>query len=158
MLKNRSIYLFHRRNRLRDAFVRHLDQSVKVSCVHFASSPSHVIGSSDLVDLWVSNKNQSVWSFARVVRRDHVNRARHADHAARACDRFAYSIVKVTRLCDYQTWQTRFILFFEKFTSCAKVCEFFSWLCFLDADWLSRQTDTRPSNKKYLFAALELGC
>ena len=32
----------------------------------------------DLVDLWVI-KIKSLWSFAHVVRRDHVNRARNAD-------------------------------------------------------------------------------
>ena len=44
-----------------------------------------------------------------VVRRDHVNRARNADHAARTCERFVYSIVKITRLYDYQTWRTHLI-------------------------------------------------
>ena len=68
----------------------------------------HVIGFSDLVDLWVI-KIKSLWSFARVVRRDHVNRARNADHTARACEMFVYSIVKITRLYDYRTWQTHFL-------------------------------------------------
>ena len=30
--------------------------------------------------------------------RDQVNRAQNTDHAARACEQFAYSIVKITRL------------------------------------------------------------
>ena len=34
-------------------------------------------------------------------------------------ERFVYSIVKVTRFCDYQTRQTHLV---EKFTRCAKVC------------------------------------
>ena len=96
----------------------------------------HVIGFSGLVDLWVI-KIKSLWSFARVVRRDHVNRARNADHTARACEMFVYSIVKITRLYDYQTWQT----LFEKFTRCAKVCGlYFSSFCFSGADWLGRQS------------------
>ena len=32
-----------------------------------------------------------------------MNRARNADHAARTCERFVYSITKITRLYDYQT-------------------------------------------------------
>ena len=45
---------------------------------------------------------------------------------------------KIARVYEYQTWPTHL---FEKCTRCAKVCGlFFSWLCFLDADWLCRQT------------------
>ena len=106
-----------------------LTASTKVETI-FLSRRLHVIGSSDLVDLWVI-KIKSLWSFAHVVRRDHVNRARNADHAARTCERFVYSIVKITRLYDYQTWQTRFW---------RNLLELFSWLCFSDADWLRRQT------------------
>ena len=48
---------------------------------------------------FVGNKiKKSLWSFARVVRRDPVNRARNADHATRTCERFVYSTVKITRL------------------------------------------------------------
>ena len=65
-----------------------------------------VIGFYDPVDLWVI-KIKSPWSFAKVVRRDRVNRARNADNAARTRERFVYSIVKITRLYDYQTWRTR---------------------------------------------------
>ena len=45
------------------------------------SQTNHAIEVSDLFDLWVI-KIKSLWSFAHVVRRDHVNRARNADHAA----------------------------------------------------------------------------
>ena len=44
---------------------------------------------SNLFDLWVI-KIKSLWSFARVVRQDKVNRTRNADHAARTCERFVY--------------------------------------------------------------------
>ena len=37
-----------------------------------------------------------------------MNRARNTDDAARRCERFVYSTVKITRLHDYQTWQTHF--------------------------------------------------
>ena len=47
----------------------------------------HVIRFYDLVDLWVI-KIKSLWSFARVVHREQVNRARNADHAAKTCERF----------------------------------------------------------------------
>ena len=37
-----------------------------------------------------------------------MNRARNANHAAIARERFVYFTVKIPRLYDYQTWQTRF--------------------------------------------------
>ena len=37
-----------------------------------------------------------------------MNRARNADHPARTHERFVYSIVKIIRLYNYQTWQTHF--------------------------------------------------
>ena len=91
--------------------------------LYFAFCFLHVstIGFSDHVDLWVI-KIKSLWSIARLVRRDHVSRARNADHAARTNEMFAYSIVKITRFYDYQTWLTHF---FEKCTRCAKVCGLF---------------------------------
>ena len=55
---------------------------------------------------FVGNRDKSPWSFAHVVHRDLVNRTRNTDHAARTCERFAYSIVIITRLYDYQTWRT----------------------------------------------------
>ena len=51
---------------------------------------------------------KSPWSFAHIVCRDHVNRARNADHTVRVCEKVVYSIVKRTRLYSYQTWQTHF--------------------------------------------------
>ena len=74
-----------------------------------------MIGFSDHVALWVTKIK------AHVARRGHVNRAQNADHAAKTCDRFVYSIVKVTKLYDYQTCQT----FFERFIRCSKVCGLF---------------------------------
>ena len=62
----------------------------------------------------------------RVARRDHVNRARNADHAAKTCEWFVYSAVKITRLHDHQRGQT----FLEKFTRCAKVCGLFLLIAF----------------------------
>ena len=44
-----------------------------------------------------------------MVRRDQVNRTGNTDHAARTCQRFLYSTVSITRLYDYQTWQTQFV-------------------------------------------------
>ena len=51
---------------------------------------------------------------------------RNANHAEITCRRFV-STVKITRMYDYQTWQTRYVLF--------------SWLCISDVDWLGRQTN-----------------
>ena len=41
---------------------------------------TRVIGISDLVALWVIKIKKSPWSFAHVVRRDQVNKARNVDH------------------------------------------------------------------------------
>ena len=95
----------------------------------------HVIAFSVLVDLWVTKIKKSLWSFARVVLRDHVNRARTADHAARTREKFVYSVVKVTRL--YQPTP-----FFLEIHEVRKDL----WAFFLDctsvssADWLGRHT------------------
>ena len=62
-----------------------------------------------------------------------MNRAQNADHAARTCERFVYSIVKMTRLYDYQTWQTHFLGEIHKV--CKGIWSFFSLLYFLDAVW-----------------------
>ena len=54
----------------------------------------------------------------------------NANHAARTCERFVYSIVQfITRLFDYQTSQTHF---WKKFPRCAKVNRLF----FLDCPFL----------------------
>ena len=90
------------------------------------------IGFSDLVDLW-GIRIKSPRSFAHLVRRDHVNRARNADQAARTCERFVYSVVKITRFYDYQKWLTHL---FEKFTRCAKQCGLF--LVVLSIDCLEK--------------------
>ena len=74
-----------------------------------------------------------------------MNSARNADHAARTCRRFDYSIVKITRLYDYQTWD---IWLFEKLMRCAKVCGHFSWLCFPDTDWNSNQMAATTKEKE----------
>ena len=67
-----------------------------------------------------------------------VNRARNADHAVKTCERFVYSIVKITRLYVYQTCMAD--TFFSNSRGVQRFVGFFSWLCFLDADWLGRQT------------------
>ena len=45
-----------------------------------------------------------------------MNRARNADYAARVCKKSVYSVVKITRLYDYQTWKTSL----EKFSQDAQ--------------------------------------
>ena len=79
---------------------------------------------------------KSLQSFARVVLEEKMNKARNTDHVARTYAMFIYSIVKITRLYDYQTWQTHLL----RNVRCAKVCGVFSWLFFSVADWLGRQT------------------
>ena len=80
----------------------------------------------------------------------------NADQAVRPCKRFVYSTVKITRLYDYQTWQT----LFERFTRCAKVCGLFFFLffffscllCFSDAGWLGRQTPITVKLVTWIFS------
>ena len=58
-------------------------------------------------------------------------------------ERFVHSVVKITRLYDYQTWQT----FFEKLTRCAKVCGLFI-LIVLFWCWLAGQTNYDTKDMK----------
>ena len=51
----------------------------------------------DLVDLWVV-KIKKPMILCAIVCKDYANTARNADHAARICERFVYSIVKITGL------------------------------------------------------------
>ena len=67
-----------------------------------------MIGCSDYVDLWVTEIKKSMILCA-LVRRDDVNRARNADHAARTCERIIYFIMKMTRLHDIHALQTHFL-------------------------------------------------
>ena len=67
-----------------------------------------MIGFSDLVDQWVI-KIKCLQSFARVVLEEKMNKARNTDHVARTYEMFIYSIVKITRLNDYQTRQTHLL-------------------------------------------------
>ena len=79
----------------------------------------YVIGFFDLIDFWVIKIKKPMILCARS-----TSRSREQYHAARTCKRFVYSVVKITRLYDCQTWPTHFL---EKFTRCAKVCgSFFS--------------------------------
>ena len=105
-------------------------------CFHLCFYSCHVIGISDLVDLWVI-KIKSLWSFAHVVRRDHVNRARNTDHAARTCERFVLfygqnnKTVWLSNMAD---------IFLKQIYEVRKgMWAFFSWLCFPGSDWLGRQ-------------------
>ena len=44
-----------------------------------------------------------------IVCQDQANRARNAKHTAGTCEMFVYSIVKITRLYDFQTRETHFL-------------------------------------------------
>ena len=74
----------------------------------------HVTEFLELVDLWVNKilkkPNPLIHSCEQ-----------NTDQVARTYERFVYSIVKTTRLYDYQTCQTHFLLF----TRCTKVCGFY---------------------------------
>ena len=86
--------------------------SQNLRCYH-----CHVIGCSDLVDLWVTKIKKSIILCASS---SQVDKTRSADHAARTCKRFVYSIL-TTRFYYYQTWLTHL---FEKFTRCARIYGF----------------------------------
>ena len=68
----------------------------------------HVIGFPSLVDLWVIKIKKPMILCACSTSRSREQSTKNADHTARTCERFVYSVVKITRLYDYQTWQTRF--------------------------------------------------
>ena len=126
---------------------------VGVVCVFMFAKPIISIDAiriSNFVDLWVI-KIKTLWSFAHAVHWDQVNRARNVDQAARTCERFVYSIVEITRLYDYQTWQTLLLLSLLLLSSLLLLLLWEihkvhkgMWalflLCFSDADWLCRQT------------------
>ena len=67
-----------------------------------------------------------------------MNRARNTDHARRTCERFVYSKVKITRLYDYQTWQTSLEKEVRK-----GMWAFFSRLLI---DWAGNQSHGRKRN------------
>ena len=93
--------------------------------------PYHVIGFSDLVDLWVITIKKPMILCVRSrwrQERDQVTSVQNAEQAARTYESFVYSIVTITRLYDYQTWQTHFggIL-----RGAQRYMGFFSGLCWL---------------------------
>ena len=106
----------------------------------------HAIWFSDLADLWVI-KIKSLWSFARVVHRDHVNRARKANHVARACERFVHFIVKITSLYDYQTWRRHFM---RNSRDAQRYVGFFSWLCFMALIGWASKLPSRDNQLKFV--------
>ena len=75
-------------------------------CIHVYYG--HVIGFIGCLDLWVIRIKKPIILCTPIVHGDQVNRARNADYTERTCERSVYSIVKIARLYDYQTWQTHF--------------------------------------------------
>ena len=55
------------------------------------------------------------------------------------------STVKITRLYDYQTWQTHLS---RNSRGAQRFVGFISWLCFSGSDWLDRQTPSTESQDK----------
>ena len=73
-----------------------------------------------------------------LIRRDHENRAWNADQAARTCERFVYSIVKM-RFYDYKTWST----FVWEIPEVRKgLWAFFFFLIVIFACWLAGQANS----------------
>ena len=67
-----------------------------------------------------------------------TSRSREQNTKRRSRSEIVYSIVKISRFYDYQTWPTHL---FEIFTRCAKVCGLF-FLNVLFECWLAGQTNS----------------
>ena len=66
-----------------------------------------------------------------------MKRERNTDQAARTCERFVYSVVKITRFYDYQTWQTHFL----KSSQGGQIGVGFFFLIVLFGCWLAGQAN-----------------
>ena len=77
------------------------------ACFVFSFSSYHVIGVSDLVDLWVIKIKKAMILCARSTSRSSEQSTKHRSHSKNM--RKVYYIVKITRCSDYQTWQTHFL-------------------------------------------------
>ena len=95
----------------------------------------HVMAFSDLVALWVIRIKD--WFFAHVVCRDHVTSSTkcrsHSESTLKVCF-FSSQNNKIWWLSNVEGTS------FEKWTGAQRFVDFFSWLCFSDADWLGRKT------------------
>ena len=78
---------------------------------------AHEIGFSNVIDFRVKKPmilctHRMSRSSEQSTNTDHTARtceqSTNTDHTARTCGRLIYSIVKITKLYDYQTWQTHF--------------------------------------------------
>ena len=118
-----------------DKFQRH----AAIVCETCPNLLNHVIGFSDLVDLWVIKIRTPMILCARCTSRW----TRNADRTANTCERFVHSIVKIPRVCDYQTLQTYYLI---NSRGAQRYVGFF-----LDSDWLGRQT---PSHGRLLYGGL----
>ena len=88
------------------------------------------VGNQDL------KKNEPKILCARSTSRSSEQSTKCRSHSER-CERFVYSVVKITWLYDYQKWRTHFS---RNSRGAQRFMVFFSWLCFRDADWLGGQT------------------
>ena len=90
-----------------------------------------------LVDLWVITIKKAIILYTYgTVCRDWVNRAWTTDHTTWTCKRFVYSVQN-----NKIVWLSNMADTFVRSSWGVQRCVgFFSWLCFLDADWLKRQT------------------
>ena len=102
----------------------------------YVKQPYHVIGFSDLIDLWVIKIKKPMILCVRST----------SSTKRRSCERFDHSITKITRLYDYQTWQTHFL---RSSRGAQRFVGFLPWLCFSDVDWLrSRGTSSLKSSSR----------
>ena len=100
------------------------------------------------------DKRKSPWSFAHVVHRDQVNTEQETQITQRDHANSFYSIVKITRLYNYQTWQTHF--WRNSWCEVRKGLWSFSLLCFSGADWLSREAPVTWIRHRVYFAQINL--
>ena len=93
----------------------------------------HVIGISNLID---DKIKKPIWSFACIVRRDEVNRAWNTSIKLREHRNILFIIISHNNQIAWLS-QTHFRQIHKVHKGLSAS---FSWLCFSDADWQSRQT------------------
>ena len=107
---------------------------------------NHVIGYSDLVDLWVIKP--TILCARSTSRSSELSKRRRSrsENMRKVCLLYGQN--------NKTVWKSNMADTFEKFTRCAKVSGLFYWLCFSRADWLGRQTPITWNGRSIFSAVL----
>ena len=123
----------------------------------YMASCNHMMGVSDLVGLWVIKIKKPMILCARRTPRSSEQSTKRRSSSKNMWKVF-HSVVKITRLYDYQTGRHIFVrnsrgalvgFFFSSF--------FFSCLWFSDSDWLSRQSPMTWKKMKKVYSTFSCG-